>query len=130
MHLKVVTPTRQLVDHDCDVAMLPSARGALEVLPGHAGLIATLGCGVLRYQHEGQWQQLAIKDGFVEIANEHIEVLADIACESSEAKAQNLEQQAKDIEAKLVSADVGVVERAAVLIEQEWLKAKLDLLSH
>ena len=79
LHLKVITPTRVVVDAEVDTVTLPGALGALGILPGHAPLLASLRIGELSYRAGNREHYLAIHMGFAEINADTVTVLADIA---------------------------------------------------
>jgi len=53
LQVRLVTPDRVLVDEDADAVVLPSKSGYMEVLYGHAPLLAELGVGEVRL-HGGE----------------------------------------------------------------------------
>jgi F-type H+-transporting ATPase subunit epsilon len=77
--LKVVTPTRVVVEGDVDEVTLPGALGALGILPGHTPLLASLRIGELFYRDGVHEHFLAIQWGFVEVQDDRVTVLADVA---------------------------------------------------
>lgn len=79
LHLKVLTPTRSVVDAEVEMVTLPGVLGALGILPGHAPLMAALRIGELTYRAGSREQHLAIHMGFAEVAANQVMVLADIA---------------------------------------------------
>ena len=49
--LNLVTPEKKLVtDLEVEEVIVPGFKGQLDILPGHAPLMTTLGTGVLRYR--------------------------------------------------------------------------------
>lgn len=79
LHLKVVTPSRVVVDADADEVTLPGALGVLGILPGHAPLLASLRIGELGYRTGAREHYLALQWGFAEVAGDAVTVLADVA---------------------------------------------------
>ena len=79
LHLTVVTPERALIDETVDRARIPGLGGYLGVLPGHAPLFSELQPGILTYETRGQTRRLAIFQGFVEVLDNAVRVLADVA---------------------------------------------------
>jgi F-type H+-transporting ATPase subunit epsilon len=79
LHLKVVTPTRVVVDAEVDEVTLPGALGALGILPGHAPLLTSLRIGELSYRQGVREHWLALQWGFAEVAKDLVTVLADVA---------------------------------------------------
>lgn len=79
LHLKVVTPTRVVVDEVVDEVQLPGMLGVLGILPGHAPLLASLSIGELAYRKGVREQYLAIQWGFAEVTGDAVTVLAEVA---------------------------------------------------
>jgi F-type H+-transporting ATPase subunit epsilon len=79
LQLKVVTPERALVDEAVDAVQVPGLGGYLGILPGHAPLFSELMIGVLSYTRSGETRSLAVSEGFVEVRNDEVRVLADVA---------------------------------------------------
>ena len=79
LRLKVITPTRVVVDAGVDSVTLPGALGALGILPGHTPLLAALRIGELEYRQGVHEHYLAIQWGFVEVQDDTVTVLADVA---------------------------------------------------
>ena len=86
LKLRVVTPTRVVVETEADSVTVPGALGALGILPGHAPLLATMRIGELSYRNGAREHSLAVQNGFVEVsaaladgAGGTVTVLADVA---------------------------------------------------
>jgi F-type H+-transporting ATPase subunit epsilon len=79
LHLEVVTPERRVLDEPVDMVTVPGFGGELGILPGHTPLISRLQTGVLSYVQSGGTQQLHVSGGFVEVNDDRVSVLADIA---------------------------------------------------
>lgn len=78
LQVRLVTPDRILVDEPVDAVEIPSKTGYLEVLYGHAPLLAALGPGEVRL-HGGSGQKFAVARGFVEVLPERVTILAEYA---------------------------------------------------
>ncbi|MGE5236631.1 MAG: F0F1 ATP synthase subunit epsilon [Acidobacteriota bacterium] len=79
LHLRVVTPTRVVVETEVDEVSLPGILGQLGILPGHAALLTSLRIGELGYVQGAREHFLALQWGFAEIADDTVTVLADVA---------------------------------------------------
>ena len=79
LYVKVITPARVGVEGDADTVTLPGPLGTLGILPGHAALLTTLRVGELAYRAGGRDHVLAVQDGFAEVADDVVTVLADRA---------------------------------------------------
>ncbi|HSE25328.1 MAG TPA: ATP synthase F1 subunit epsilon, partial [Pyrinomonadaceae bacterium] len=53
--------------------------GELGILPGHTPLISQLKTGVLTYVQDGKSSQLHVSGGFVEVREDKVSVLAEVA---------------------------------------------------
>jgi F-type H+-transporting ATPase subunit epsilon len=81
--LEIATPDRRLVHEPVLEAQIPAAGGYLGVLPGHAPLLGQLGIGELQYKlQSGQVNTVLVAGGYVEVAQQHVRVLADV-CENA-----------------------------------------------
>jgi F-type H+-transporting ATPase subunit epsilon len=80
LRLEIVTPERVVISEDgLDAVIAPGAEGELGLLPRHAPLMTTLGIGELRARRGGEETAFAISGGFLEIRDDVVTVLADVA---------------------------------------------------
>src|SRR6266567_1631611 len=79
LQLDVVTPERRVLSEAVNAVTVPGRGGEMQILPGHAALISELQTGVLAYNQSGTTFQLHVSGGFVEISDDRVSVLAEIA---------------------------------------------------
>src|SRR5260221_2738398 len=79
LQLEVVTPERRLLSEQVNSVTVPGRGGELGILPGHAALISDLQTGVLSYTESGTTFQMHVSGGFVEVSDDRVSVLAEIA---------------------------------------------------
>jgi F-type H+-transporting ATPase subunit epsilon len=79
LEVHVVTPEQEVWSGDADMVVATAADGQLGVLPGHAPLLALLGTGPLEIQAGGQRVRAAVDGGFLHVANDRVDVLAEHA---------------------------------------------------
>jgi F-type H+-transporting ATPase subunit epsilon len=79
IQLEVVTPERRVLAESVDMVTVPGSGGELGILPGHTPLISQLQTGVLAYTQEGKSFPLHVSGGFVEVRDDHVAVLAEVA---------------------------------------------------
>lgn len=85
LHFKIVTPDRVALETEVDDMVLPGALGEMEVLEEHADLITSLSPGELRYKPVGGSEQsMVVGSGFLEVENNHVILVTDIALEASD----------------------------------------------
>lgn len=99
--LEVVTPIRRVVSPlKVKSVTVPGIQGEMTILPGHARLVSTLDTGVLRYETEsGQQMSAALSNGFLEVRNDKVSVLADtleLATEINLERARRAQAKAED----------------------------------
>src|SRR5216684_1833948 len=79
LQLEVVTPERRVLSEAVNSVTVPGRGGEMQILPGHAALISELQTGVLAYNEDGTNFQLHVSGGFVEVNDDGVSVLAEIA---------------------------------------------------
>lgn len=84
MQLDIVTPEKKAFSDEIDSVVVPGIEGELGILKSHAPLVTTLRPGELRYLKGGEEHSLAIGTGVVEISNDRVSVLTDMALDDSE----------------------------------------------
>ena len=96
--LRVVTPTRLVLDEEVDEVTAPGELGEFGVLPNHIAFLSTLVPGVLTYKQGAKTQSLAVSGGYAEVLDNVMTVLATAAEFPSEidvARAQRTKEQAE-----------------------------------
>jgi F-type H+-transporting ATPase subunit epsilon len=82
---------------------VPGLGGELGILPGHTPLISQLQTGVLTYLLEGKSHLLHVSGGFVEVRDDHVSVLADVAERPEEIDAARAKLSRERLEKQLNS---------------------------
>jgi F-type H+-transporting ATPase subunit epsilon len=78
LHLRVLTPERQLVDAEVREVTAPGALGEIGILPDHAALVTALEPGVLSYPDTGgKVVRITVGAGFAEVRDNVVTVLAE-----------------------------------------------------
>lgn len=98
LRVRLVTPERTLFDATANAVELPAKNGYMEVLYGHAPLLAELGAGDVRL-HGATGDQVApeqiynVSWGFVEVLPDRVTVLANDALKPTEIDVPRAQQQ-------------------------------------
>ncbi len=79
LHLEIVTPEKKIFSDTVENVYLPSSEGEMGVLEMHAALVTPIQPGELRYLKDGKVEELAVGEGFVEVTQEKVSVLCDLA---------------------------------------------------
>jgi F-type H+-transporting ATPase subunit epsilon len=101
LQLEVVTPERRVLAEAVDSVTVPGLGGELGILPGHTPLISQLQTGVLSYTTAGKTQQLHVSGGFIEVNDDHVSVLAEVAERPEEIDAARARLAREHIEKEL-----------------------------
>lgn len=94
LRVRLVTPERTLFEHPVSSVELPAKNGYIEVLYGHAPLLAELGAGdvTLHGGPEGD-QKYNVNWGFVEVLPDRVTILASDALKPEEIDVSRANQQ-------------------------------------
>ncbi len=80
--LDIISPERSLVHEPVDRVELPGALGRFEVLRNHAPLITSLVEGEVVYRTGDKAARLAVKSGFAEVCENHVNVCVELSAET------------------------------------------------
>lgn len=99
IRLEIVTPKGRVFADDVDLVVVPGSEGELGVLASHVPLVTPLKPGELRIQKGGQEQSFAVGSGFLEVTQQSVTVLSDLAVDEDDidemAVARALEEARK-----------------------------------
>ena len=101
IQLEVVTPERRVLAEPVDMVTVPGLGGELGILPGHTPLISQLQTGVLTYIQDGKSSQMHVSGGFVEVRDDHVSVLAEVAERPDEIDAARAKTSRDQLEKQL-----------------------------
>lgn len=79
LQLDIITPAHRALSLAVDAVTIPGENGELGILPGHTPLVSNLRTGVLTYTNGGSTERLLISGGFLEVSDDKVSVLADVA---------------------------------------------------
>jgi F-type H+-transporting ATPase subunit epsilon len=108
LDLEVVTPERSLVHEKVPEVQLPGKTGYMGILPGHAPLLGQLGIGFLTYYIGGRRRLLAVHNGFVEVLDDHVRVLADAAERAEEIDVQRAREALRRAQEQALNPSIGI----------------------
>jgi len=102
LRVRLVTPERTLFDHPAAAVDLPAKNGYMEVLYGHAPLVAELGAGDVivhggagrrRGWRRGRRASLERQLGFAEVLGDRVTILASDALKPEEIDVPRAQEQ-------------------------------------
>ena len=98
IRLRVVTPSRLLLDEEVDEVTAPGALGEFGVLPNHIAFLTLLEPGEMSYKQGSAKRYLAVSGGYAEVLDNVMTVLvpaAEFAAEIDTARAQLAKERAE-----------------------------------
>lgn len=101
LHLKIVTPEALVIDESVDMVTLPSAEGEIGILPGHINLLSKLVPGQLQIKKNNKIDVMAIGGGFLQVSNNMLTVMTDLALDEKDIDEKALEEAKKRAEIAL-----------------------------
>jgi F-type H+-transporting ATPase subunit epsilon len=129
LKLEIVIPEKRVLDEQVDAVTLPGLNGEMQILAGHAAVISQLKSGILTYTQGGVSSRLMVSGGFVEVNNDRVSVLADIAETSDEIDTATARLELSEAE-KSLGAWTGTEEELADAQNKlERAQARLQLTS-
>lgn len=123
--LEVATPERLVIREEVTEAQIPGKDGMMGILPDHAALLSELGIGELSYVSNGARQTLSIADGWVEVRDNYVRVLAGRAERANEIDTARAQASLKRAEERLAKAAGGDVDMARALNALKRAQARL-----
>ena len=128
VRLEIVTPEAKTFSDNVDSVVIPGVEGELGVLPMHAPMMTLLEPGELRVMKNGEETRLAVGEGFVEITQEKIAVLTDMAVKESdidEAAADEAIRRAEEtMRGERMSDEEQATTKAALMRSLALIKVK------
>jgi F-type H+-transporting ATPase subunit epsilon len=128
--LEVATPERLVIREEVTEAQIPGKDGAMGILPDHAALLSELGIGELSYVSNGVRSTMSIADGWVEVRDNYVRVLAGRAERANEIDAARAQASLKRAEERLAKVAGGDVDMARALNALKRAQARLAVAKH
>ncbi|MDM7923268.1 MAG: ATP synthase F1 subunit epsilon [Pyrinomonadaceae bacterium] len=123
LKLEIVTPERKVVDAEVDSVTVPTASGEAGILSAHAPLISALKPGIVTVVNKGNTERFAVSTGFVEVSNNRVSVLTDIAESAEDVDVERAKAERSEIEKELAGMATAAAE------ETEEIRERLDLVN-
>lgn len=109
LDVEIVTPDRMMLEAQVDELNVPTELGYVGILPGHTPLLSILGQGELMYDQGGNKQYMSLFWGYMEVNNDKVTILAEIAesgAEIDRARAESARDRAEDRLRRIHESDI------------------------
>ncbi len=131
--LEIVTPTGVEFSRDTLDVSVPTVDGEIGVLPGHLPLLAAVRTGIASVRPVGgdkESLRFAVSHGVFEVANDKALLITEkfLRKEDVDVVAVRARFKAVDEELAAWSGELDSAERIALIEEEQWLAAQLELI--
>jgi F-type H+-transporting ATPase subunit epsilon len=132
LRLEIVTPEEKTYSDDVDSVVIPGIEGELGILPQHVPLMTQLLPGELRVMKDGHELRLAVGEGFVEITQEKVAVLTDMAVKEADIDETAVEAAIKRAEEAMKGQHISDEQYAATqaVIQKSLAQLKVKRRRH
>jgi len=127
MRLDIVTPEKKVFSDEIDSVVVPGSEGEIGILKSHAPIVTTLQPGELRYMKNGVETSLAIGTGIVEVSNDRVSVLTDMALGAAEIDDDAVEKAIGRAQKAMTEKDLLPEDHAAAMILMQKSLAQLHI---
>lgn len=118
LKLEIVTPQAVVFSEDVHMVTLPGAEEQIGVYPHHVRVITQIVPGELIVTKDGQDRFLAVGEGLVEIAGDHVSVVTDMAIPAEQLDDARIEEAraraAARLEEKVSDEEIATVNASLV----------------
>ncbi|GHT42430.1 ATP synthase epsilon chain [Endomicrobiia bacterium] len=90
--IEILSPQGIIFKGELSSVSFPTTSGMITVLPGHANLVTKLRSGEIVITSSNAVKKIVVSGGFVEIANNNVNVVAEFAAHSDATNKQKVDQ--------------------------------------
>lgn len=101
LHLKIVTPEKLIFDEEVSQVNVSTEQGQIGILPNHVNLMAKLEPGEMVIKKGGKEDRLAVGDGFLQVSDNILTVMTDLAVSEEDIDERAVEEAKKRAEQAL-----------------------------
>ena len=113
MQVALVSPERILFEGEADMVVCRTSDGEIAFLTGHAPFLGALGIGQVKITGtDGHEEKAAVHGGFVEVRDNRVTILSDVAELASQIDVERARRAATDAEHQLMATDDAECEAA------------------
>jgi len=126
MQLRIITPSKKVVDREVSSVTVPSADGEITILPRHTNLFSLLHDGIITIRDQNEEEYMAIGGGYLETDGKQVQILVSRAYNQDEIDEKLTEQALSDAKKILLSGrDRHERIEAATLVRRSLIDLKL-----
>jgi F-type H+-transporting ATPase subunit epsilon len=127
IRLRVVTPSRLLLDEEVDEVTAPGALGEFGVLPNHVAFLTLLEPGEMSYKQGTARHYVAVSGGYAEVLDDVMTVLAPAAEFAAEIDTNRARQAKDSAEKKMEELNYEDKDFTTTEAALRWANARLEV---
>ncbi len=101
LKLEIITPEATAYSEDVEMVALPAVEGEMGVFPQHVPLMTQMVPGEIAVRKDGREYFLAVGEGLIEVAGDHVSILTDLAIAAEKINEEKVEEARRRAEARL-----------------------------
>jgi F-type H+-transporting ATPase subunit epsilon len=106
LQVELVSPERILFSGEAEMVVCRTAGGEIAFMTGHAPFLGALGIGVVRvHQGGGDVMKAAVHEGFVEVRDNRVIILSDVAELPDQIDAERARRSREDAQRRVREGD-------------------------
>ncbi|MCL2171028.1 MAG: ATP synthase F1 subunit epsilon [Defluviitaleaceae bacterium] len=126
-HLRIITPLKTVFDEHVDMVIMETVDGQIGVMAGHEPVATVLGLGSAQIFNDLGTENIALFGGFVDINQNEVIILADIADKAEDIDAERARQARARAEDRLRDADANIdMLRAQMALRRSLVRLELS----
>lgn len=126
LNVKIITPEKEIFNEAAEQINVPTLSGEIGILPHHMNLMTKIIPGQFTLKQQGKTHLLATGDGLLQVCNDQVTILTDLAVWEDDIDAKAVEEAKKRAEQALEDklSDEEYAETMAV-IEKSLIQLKV-----
>jgi F-type H+-transporting ATPase subunit epsilon len=127
INLRIVTPSRLLLDQEVDEVTAPGALGEFGVLPNHIAFLTLLEPGEMSYKQGAVRHYVAVSGGYAEVLDNVMTVLAPAAEFAAEIDTDRARQAKDSAEKRMEELNYDDKDFNTTEAALRWANARLEV---
>ena len=127
LQVELVSPERILFSGEAEIVIARTVGGGeIAFLTGHAPFLGALDvCTVRIKKTDGEWEAAAVHGGFVEVRDDHVIILSDLAELASQIDFERARHDLEELERRVMETD-----DAAIQARLTRVRVRVSLAEH
>jgi F-type H+-transporting ATPase subunit epsilon len=126
-HFELITPEKIAYKEEVEELIIPTTNGQITILPQHTSLFTKVENGEMIIKKNNKEQFMAVTEGFLEVNNNNVTLLADYAIRSEEIEVSKALEAQKKAEKIIKDSKEKISREDFALAESQFRRSILEL---